>query len=224
MNTARWIQSLVVTRPDLYRAVYDWNVYPHRWVLPSWLPEGSALPPTAMVLLESTARGRERLGKYFREALGLREMCWDFQDSRRRLALLSASGLERVARFAGAVLHAGRLARVVAREERRTLMGRIGNDAYEFGLRRGRYFGPSGVDAPASGALADDVENDGWAILGACLGGEAASVQARFRLKVPPAIALANEDAAADGVERAWRFVEPVAREALTQEEVACLG
>ncbi len=73
MSTHAWFRSLVTGRPDLYRTIYDWNVYPHRWLLPAWM-DGGGLPEPVVKLLESSPAGRERLGRHYRRALGLEEI------------------------------------------------------------------------------------------------------------------------------------------------------
>lgn len=225
MNTQRWLQSLVVSRPDLYRAIYDWNVYPHRWALPEWMAD--AMLPTAVVgLLESSSRGRQRLGLHFSRALGLQETWWDFQDPRRRLALLSSAALARLARYAGAALLAGRLARIVAKEERRNLTARIGEDAYAFGMRHNRVQTVSGVASSETGNLAEDVEQSGWKVVFGCLAAEPEAIRARLRLKIPASIPFraSGSELGGDAVSDAWRLVQPVTREALTAEEKRCLA
>jgi hypothetical protein len=188
VSTSAWFRSLVTGRPDLYRAIYDWNVYPHRWLLPVWM-DGGGLPEPVVKVLESSPAGRERLGRHYRRTLGLEDMVWDFQAEPRRLALLGPPTLERLARFAGAAVEAHRLARFIAKEDRRVLTERIGEDAYGFALRRGRLLTSSGTNGADSvltaAALAAEVLRSGWNTLSACLGREPEALRRRLRLKAP---------------------------------------
>ena len=223
MNTSRWLQSLVVGRPDLYRAIYDWNAYPHRWALPVWLAE-AALPPAVVSLLEGSSRGRERLRRHFTRALGLEQTWWDFQEPRARVALLGAEALLRLARYAGAALHASRLARVIAKEERRALTQRIGEDAYAFGMRSARAANVSVLKVAAHGNLPEDVDRSGWEVVAACLKPEPVAVHARLRLKVAPEINLPTGEAVALDSAPAWELMQAVSKEALRPEEARCLA
>ncbi|MFO1450225.1 MAG: SctK family type III secretion system sorting platform protein [Opitutaceae bacterium] len=226
MSSAGWFQSLVTRRPDLYRAIYDWNVYPHRWLLPVWVEGG--LPEPVVRVLETSAAGRERLGRHYRRSLNLDEMLWDFESESRRLALLGARTLERLVRFAGATVQVHRLARVVAKEERRQLTARIGDDAYGFALRRGRLLAGSGA-VPAEGAsstaaLADEVMGSGWATLSACLAGEPEALRRRLRLKAPREVTLFSTKVDADASAQAWRMLKPICQDVLTPEENRCFA
>ena len=49
MNSPRWFRTLVAGNPDLYRAIYDWNAYPHRWAPPARL-DATDLPESFVVL------------------------------------------------------------------------------------------------------------------------------------------------------------------------------
>jgi hypothetical protein len=225
MSTTRWIASLVRDQPDLYRTIYDWNAYPHRWALSGWL-ENSAVPAPVIALLESSARGRERLSRHFRTALGLDEMLWDFQPPHRRLALLSTATLERLARFAGAALQAARLARVVAKEQRREITARIGEDAYRFALRRGRVLaGLNALDALTSrnGDLASDIETSGWRALATCVADDPPALRQRLQLKFPAKLVW-PDPAGANCSAAAWSLLQPIAQEALSAEELRCFA
>lgn len=226
MSTARWMQSLVKTRPDLYRAIYDWNAYPHRWALPAWL-DVISVPAPVVALLEKTTRGRQRLSQSFRRALRLHEELWDFQSPRRRLALLPPATLERLARFAGATVLAPAIARIITRDERRSLTDRIGEDAYLFALRRGRLLTPTpelSAFLQRDGDLHASVEHAGWRLLAACVEDESPALRLRFRLKTPRAVTLPAGGEAAPHRDAAWALVEPIVRETLSREELRCFA
>lgn len=230
MNASTWMTSLLGSQPDLYRAICDWNAYPHRWALREWWEEFA--PPAALMdLLERSRRGRRRLGHHFRRALGLEDMYWDFCDPRRRLALLESPALERLARFAGAAAHAGALAKIVTRDERKTVTDHIGADAYAFALRRGRMVNPpSTVVQPdaAAPSLASLIILQGWLWLEACLRDEPAAVRQRFRLKQHRTLELPSSPGESPSTEsqpdHAWTLLQPVLREALSETELRCFA
>lgn len=226
MNSTRWIHSVVNTQPDLYRAMYDWNIYPHRWAAPAWLAQAQ-VAPEAIALLEQSHGGRRQLSRHFRSFFALNELFWEFQEPRRRLVLLSVQSLENLARFAGASLLAARLARVVTKEDRRLVTERVSARAYDFAMRHGRLrAGTTGLESLASGeaSLGDAVEQTGWSVLAACFREEAPAFWQRFRLKTPPEriSALPEENQVAQA--QAWTFVEPIAREILNREELQCFA
>ncbi|WP_414663710.1 SctK family type III secretion system sorting platform protein [Horticoccus sp. 23ND18S-11] len=227
MNPTPWLPSLLKDRPDLFRAIYDWNVYPHRWALPAWL-EAVMLPAPVIALLEQSARGRERLSRHFRTALGLTDTSWEFAAPRRRLALLSAASLQQLASFSGAALHATRIAHAVTRDQRRALTTQIGEAAYDFALRQGRHHrGSSSWPWPETPTtdLGASVQHTGWKIVCDCVADEAPPLRRRFRLKVPREITFSDPAATAPEVAVvAWNFLQPITREALTREEQSCLA
>lgn len=212
----------------MYRAIYDWNVYPHRWALPAWL-ETASTPAPVITLLEQSARGRDRLSRHFRGALGLVDTCWDFSLPRRRIALLGAASLERLAFFSGAALLATRIAHAVTRDQRRALTGLIGEPAYEFALRHGRHHRAPPPPPPRENNGTDlgaSVQQSGWKLVCDCVADEAPPVRQRFRLKVPPAIRFPDTSVDARGLhpDAAWDYLQPIAREALSREELSCLA
>ncbi len=64
---------------------------------------------------------------------------WDFAEESRRLALLDAATLRRLAHWFGAAVHAREIAAAVARDEVMTLKDALGRDVYAYALTRGRF-------------------------------------------------------------------------------------
>jgi hypothetical protein len=225
MTTAAWIKGLVAGKPDLYRAVYDWNLHPHRWIRAERL--GAGLPPALVAALEASVEGRARLGTHFRRVHGLEETLWDLAAPRRRLALLGASALDRLARFAGAVRLGPRLARVIAKEERRTLTAQIGEDAYSFALRRGPLLpgaDPLPVEASLERPLPEVLHRTGWQTLADCLALEPEALRRRFLLKTPSGIEPAPLPVSEQDRDRAWELVAALAGDLLSREEKLCFA
>jgi hypothetical protein len=228
MTAAVWIKGLVVARPDLYRAIYDWNLYPHRWIPADRL--GSVFPAPILAALETSVEGRARLGAHFRQVHRLEETLWDLITPRRRLALLGSAALDRLARFAGAVSLAPRLARVIEREQRRELTARIGEEAYGYALRRASSLpgpGPLDPDAALGTPLPSAVLPCGWNILWDCVALEPEALRRRFLLKVPTGAGIRSPDGAAPTEptrDRAWELVSTLAGELLSQEERQCFA
>ena len=222
MSLVAWIQSLVRERPDLYRTIYDWNCYPHRWVAADRLPAPAA-PTPVISLLEQTPAGRARLSRHFRQQLALMEDFWDFRDARRRLALLSPTSLRQLARTVGAAMHAPRLARIIAKEQRRVVTERLGAAAYGFALRHGLAHAESTspIAAPFDAWL-EQVEQDGWISVRSVLQHEPTPVTQRLRLKFPAN--LPCEATALQPADTAWSRLQPALAASLTPEELQCLA
>ena len=221
MTLARWYHSLVRTRPDLYRAIYDFNAYPHRWVHTSWL-DTPAIPE-----LERHATTRNRLSTHYRRHFGLAENHWDFTTPSTRIALLPVGSLQKLACTVGATHQAHRLARIIAREARRDIITAIGEAAFGFALRRGRQLTSTDTTAgsgstPAS--LTDDILSTGWHTLTTVLSAEPSAVQQRFRLKLPRSLALPPAESASTAAAVSWKLVQPIAQETLSPEELRCLA
>ncbi len=221
MTLARWYHSLVRTRPDLYRAIYDFNVYPHRWVHASWLET------PAPAVLESHPHTRRRLSAYYCQHFGLAETHWDFTALSTRLALLPADSVLRLAQTVGAVRLSHRLARVIARDERRAVITAIGETAFSYALRRARPLtstdAAAGETNPAS-SLTDDILSAGWHSLTTVIAAEPPPVQQRFRLKLPRSLELAHASPDEAAAAEEWKRLQPIAQEILSPEESRCLA
>ncbi len=224
---AGWYAEQSKQNPDLFRAVFDFNRRPQHWLHPEVL---QSLPHASVVTaLASSYRGAGHLSAWLGQQLGLDELldCWDFEEPRRRLFLLSHASLERLARFCGATLHWPRIAAMIGRAEIREIKGSLGDDAYTFALRRGRMLLPENEAAPlTSGApLAAQSLRNGWCLLAAALDGEDEHITRRWRLKLPPADRENLSRPAESGTrERAWQRVRQISPHVLTEGEWKCFA
>ena len=226
MSTARWVRSLVQGNPELYRQIYDWNTYPHRWALPAWL-EGATAPAPVVTLLEKSPRGRARLSRHYCTALGLNDTFWDFEAPQRRLALLPASALTRLAQFAGAALHWSGLSRIVTKQGHQDVAATIGRDAYAFALRRGRLLTTTaGLTASTHAVIGPDatLPQAGWKVIAASLAAEPPVILHRFRLKAPRELELGNPSPTDPTPAQAWTYLQPIIADTLTTEERRCFA
>jgi hypothetical protein len=188
MTSSAWFTGLLRGNPELYRRIYDWNLYPHRWAPPARVAAVPGLDPALIRLLERTPRGRERLGRHFRSALGLEATCWDFESPVRRIALLPAEALARLASFAGAIQHWMSLSRAVSQRDHQAVIARVGADARTYALRHGRTVLARAALPPLSDTGTMDWDRlvpTGWSVLQAGLSGEPPAVRLRLRLQLP---------------------------------------
>jgi hypothetical protein len=223
MSAPVWLGRLLRGNPELYRQIYDWNLYPHRWARPEWLATAPGLEPGVIQALERTERGRARLSRHGRAALGLTDTFWDFEPRPRRLALLPATTLERLARFAGAVWHWQGLSRMVSQRDHRAVTDRIGTDAHAFALRRGRaLLGPAGLPVRTGPVKtdSDQLTTAGWILIASFLGAEPDPVLARARLKFPRELPPGE----AAPAPQAWALLQPILQETLPASDRPCFA
>ena len=102
---------------------------------------------------------------------------WDFAEESRRLALLPAPAVDRLALTFGAALHGNAFAILVRRDDVLALRTALGEDLYAYGLHRGRYqlggvrrHFPPLRDAERTGeGIALRIRADGLTALGVCI-------------------------------------------------------
>lgn len=225
MSTQPWLRALIQSNPGLYRAIYDWNLYPHRWALPERL-EPDRLPESIIAVLEKSPRGRKRLSSHHRANLNLQKTFWDFELPRRRIALLPAASLARLASFAGAAWNAPTLARTVTQKAYLDLVAVIGADAYAYALHRGRSLvAAAGLLLPTvRESPAATVTHSGWSILATVLYGEDPALIKRFRLKTPVAVSLKSVERSELSTFQAWTFLQPIMADQLPLEDNRCFA
>lgn len=102
---------------------------------------------------------------------------WDFAEESRRLALLPAPAVDRLALTFGAALHGNAFAVLVRRDDVLTLRTALGEDLYTYGLHRGRYqlggvrrhFSPLRDTERTGEGIARRIRTDGLTALGVCI-------------------------------------------------------
>lgn len=106
------------------------------------------------------------------------EQFWDFAEESRRLALLDAAEVDRLAHVFGVALHAPDFARLVLRDDVLALRTELGEELYRYGLQRGRYqlggvrrhFAPLREAERTGAGMAERVRADGARALALCAG------------------------------------------------------
>ena len=125
----RFLAETLVRRPRLFRAMLTFNqdVY---------APVPGALSGLGHPLSDLWRR------EDFRRAWPVRpteEGYWNFSEESQRIALLDAATIARLGLFFSAAVHAGEIARVIARDEVLQLRTSLGADVVSYALKRGRY-------------------------------------------------------------------------------------
>lgn len=222
-----WYAGQAKQNPDLFRAVFDFNRRPQHWVHPAVL---QTLPHAEVVTsLAGSYHGAGHLAGWLLRQLKLAdiEACWDFEEPRRRLFLLSHATLERLARFCGATLHWPRIAAAIGRAEIAEIKGTLGEDAHSFALRRGRMLVPETETAPPTTGIstAQQCLQTGWQLIATALTGDEDAMRRRWWLKLPPGAAGTLPTTAQPELrERAWQRVRRISPHVLTEGELKCFA
>lgn len=209
--------------------IHDFNERPGHWVHPERLqkiPNGSLV----QTLLNEGA-AQTGLHRWLIRQLGLATVpgCWDFEDPRRRLALLSHETLAKLAVFCGAAYCWKRIANIIGGAALKELKAEIGPEAHVFALRKGRqlmeaYEGPD--SQIQSDNLKDDIHSFGWRTVTRVFAGEPDPLMQRLRLKLPPheAVEACLQIEAGDEAvrEAAWKWTRRVMADVLNRKELQC--
>lgn len=222
-----WYVQQAKANPDLFRVIYDFNCRPQFWLHAAVM---ESLPHSGIVrALAGATHGGGHLSAWLSKTLGLAplEAEWDFQETRRRLALLGPASLERLACFAGAALCWPQLSAIIGRAQIQEIKIALGEEAYSFALRRARMLVPQqeSLVSAASESLVDHVISTGWNLLATAASDDADSVQQRFMLKLPPAVAEKTvRPVEATLRARAWGLIRKISPAALTEGESKCFA
>ena len=227
---SKWYVHQAKVNPDLFRVIFDFNRRPQSWLHPEVM---SALPHRHLVqALSQTNHGASHLSGWLGRELKLdsAETHWDFEEPRRRIALLSATTLHRLSCYAGSAACWPKIAAAIQRDELREVKATLGEEAHVFALRRGRLIVPEEetLSPPSGLSLAQHAMKVGWQIVSAVVENDPATVQQRFALKLPPKVAetLASEGSglSPEFKSKAWQTLRKISNEVLTEGEAKCFA
>lgn len=227
MNANGWYASQAKSHPDLFRVIFDFNRRPQHWLHPDVV---AAMPEATVIkVLAQGTHGQGHLASWLLRVLHLEECetVWDFQEPRRRLALLSPDTLSRLARYLGAALCWPRLAAIIGRQQLQDIKAELGEDVHAFALRRARLIVPAEEALPpAEGlSLSHQLIESGWQMLAGAADDEEESIHRRLTLKLPPEVARKlTRRVSPELREQAWSRVRQVSREVLTAAELKCFA
>ena len=240
MTGFNWLKETIKARPDLFRLVNEFNQHPQNWIHPDILdsiPQGSL-----MRFLSGTLPGRDIACRWINSHLNLGEATtfWDFEDRRRRLALLSWERLNQLAGSIGCTLNADKIVTMIGRNDLADLKNHVGTEAYNFSLRRGSEIAiPTALRgfADAWNASVQSTDNRkvvgqrsmelGWAVLRGSLAEDPQPLRHRFHLKIPPDYkGSANTEDENQGCcsSSSWEVVERVMERILPKSELRCFN
>lgn len=222
-----WYAEQSRTNPDLFRVIFDYNRRPQHWVHSSVL---DALPHAPVIkALAQSPHGSGHLAAWLLQELKLLEHapCWDFEEPRLRLHLLSSPTLAKLARFCGAALCWPKLASIISKAEIQEVKAGLGEDAHTFALRRGRLVVQEKDTLLPDGSLSlvEHAIQVGWALVQTAALDSNPALKRRFELKLPPGkaqpVAQGFDSAQRDS---AWLRVRKITPEVLTEGEMKCFA
>jgi hypothetical protein len=191
--------------------------FPNRYIHASWREE--MLQEPIWELLGADPRTEGRLAAFVTERAGLSlPETIAFDSPQARFCLLPWSAIEKIARRTGLVLNAARFGKVIDGKLVARIRRDLGNEAYEFALRRAPLIttqtDPLAPDLADEAPLGAALERSGLNYIGLALPGVAPELRTRLRLKLPKVHAPLLD--APQGVitpEAAWQVVRKVVRE-----------
>lgn len=222
-----WYAEQSRSNPDLFRVIFDYNRRPQHWVHGSVL---EAIPHLPVVkALAASRHGSGHLAAWLLQELKLLDHtpCWDFEDPRRRLHLLSSETLARLARFCGAALTWPKITSIISKAELQEVKAGLGEDAHAFALRRGRMVvaEKDTLLPDRSQPLVDHAIQVGWALVQTAALDDNPALKRRFELKLPPGKAQpVAQGFNAEQRESAWLRVRKITPEVLTEGEQKCFA
>lgn len=225
MTIRAWYGNLSKENPDLLRVIHDFNQRPQYWVHPTVLSE----VPFAEVVSHLTRHGRHQASSWVNRQLGLheKETFWDFEDPRKRIALLSHATLEKLARYCGAAQRWSRIASIIGKVQNQEIKAAIGEDAHAFALRRARQMvSQEEASQKLEGrTLVEEILHLGWNTVTAALSGEPDSLLSRFILKLPTdALKSEMDEVPVEVRDSAWQRISRINKEVLTDGELKCFA
>jgi hypothetical protein len=195
--------------------------FPNRYLHDSW--RADMMPPPLWELLAGSERTEGRLASFVLNRTGLSlPTTAAFDSPQARFCLLPWDVILKVAQRTGLVLNAARLGKTIDGRLVARIRRDLGNEAYEFALRRAPLIttqtDPLAPDLASDAPLGEQLERSGINYIGLALTGIAPELKARFRLKLPKSHAsLVGAPQGDTAPEAAWQVVRKVVREAEPQ-------
>jgi hypothetical protein len=211
------IQRIIKGDDRLALLIHLFNMFPTRYMHPSWWEHIMDLMPTLGQLMDDR-RAEKHLTAYILSIVG-NECCYQFQNVVHRIVLLDRATLEKLVYCLGLTVNAQRIKAVVEGSKARLLKKEFGENAYLFAIKRAvlfgghewfRQFADNGPDLSR-----ERIAQDGRTCIQICLNDAPDAMTARFRLKFAKSIGwdFSNKRQLKDQG-KAW----PLVRKVLFQE------
>lgn len=183
-----FFMNLLREQPSWIRLIVEFNLLPACYIHRTWVEHLAT--PELFEALKLQPRARARLSRMLLSEYGLeRAYCFDFEEKRRRVALVDGPTLEKLLWFAGIVLNAAKIVRTVDRASVLMYRKALGSEGYFFAVKRAPFLVGPHATALGESDSGDDfrmhIMSCGAACLAACMAGDPPALKDRLRLKLP---------------------------------------
>lgn len=183
-----FLKALAIERHGLLPLIYEFNMRPARYIHKSWIEP--MISPSLFTDLKRSRHAEKRLSDMILKRFQLdRDFFFDFEEPRRRLALIDGGRLSRLIFLAGIAVNSPRYTKVVERDKLIALKGEIGEGAYLFALRKAPFL-MGRMAFPLSGEQGSENTRShavrcGMECLRACFSGDPETLITRILFKLP---------------------------------------
>lgn len=225
---ASFVATAVQSNRPLWGLVHRFNCRLAADVHPAHLAD--ELDGRLLERLRQSARAERQLTEWITLRFELDPRgCWDFEQPRRRFALLPAAQLERLVRLVGISALHRQLARIVLGPQIRRLREALGEADYQFAIKRASFLVRQFPAELEPQTLAEDVLAQaaglGGQVLRGCLAGAPPAVMDRVALKLPPEWDLRRvAPLAEEAVQSAFRLAQRVLTFEVAPELAPCFN
>ncbi|MGD8833669.1 MAG: SctK family type III secretion system sorting platform protein [Desulfobacteraceae bacterium] len=207
------MQRIIRGDDPLAALIHQFNVFPTRYMHPSWWENVMDFPAAVGRCLENK-RSEKHLAAYLLNSIG-HKYCYQFQDVAHRIVLLDRHILKRLVYTLGLTLNSRRIKAVVEGRKARSLKKDLGENAYLFAIKRATLFGSHtwfwDVAGDAPELTREQVLQDGRICIQICLSDAPEAMTKRFELKFANTVCWDfSENGQSKDRNRAWSLVRKV--------------
>lgn len=221
--STEWLKSLYRRKDRLLALLYEFNLYPTRYIHPDWVEE--FFPGEGKGFFERLAArpgSERRLSEMILDSLDVeRDTFHTFEDPCLRFALLDSSSLKKLLRFTGIACGARWISHQLTRAAVGRLNKELGEGGYLFALKKAPFLVGEGPFPSCAVEDMDDLlprlERESVRCLQACMVGAPESLVRRMLLKFPRELAR-HWEGPGDFGEASRHSVFPVMKKILFQE------
>ena len=163
------MRNLIDNNPTLLRLIARYHGQPSRLVHEDRWPTEVQAP--VRELLQASAAGERRLRNWMHSTWELDStFCYDFAESRHRIALLRANELQSLKLYCGAAIHSAKITRAIDRTTQTQFRELLGEKAYNFALKRASFLvGKLPDELKPHTTTPDQILGSGQLCLAACV-------------------------------------------------------
>lgn len=208
---AALVKSLIDERLQLFELISEFNFDVAEYIHPSHL-EG-IIDRDLLDLISKDRNAFKHITKILLRHFDLEDnICFNFEDPRRRLALINEVTLQKLYFYVGAALLHERITHIISKDELGKLKESLGKNVYFFAIKRAPFLIAGKPELECFKSPSQDVFVDlirsAEECISRCFSGEPDSITRRFSLKFPKKLKWHFDKKCSDEErELAWAFV-----------------